>query len=355
MGLALLMMLTLVCFTGGQAMAGSWEPQWKFQKNLVNEKLTLKKVRELERLAPASKEHLEALKKACAGRVFWTGIIEEFAYQDGYSFMLLRIGDDYVWALADDTARNLDYNRKGYRVGIKGTIVLDKQNRLYYLDAWSIILLEAGQESGFSASRELYGIPDDFTFSAGKETYQVSSPYTPYLFYWIKMHNPHYTKDLTLQITKSIIYYCKKCGIDPRLMTALFTIESAMDTDAVSWSGAIGLGQLMPGTAAGLGVDPDDVMQNIGGAVKYLSSLLAMWEGKPNQTALALASYNAGPGNVSKYSGIPPFSETRNYVFFITYLYKELLSQTRDMPQSLTTMEKLTGTSGSERNAPQRP
>lgn len=99
-------------------------------------------------------------------------------------------------------------------------------------------------------------------------------------------------------------------GIDPDLFLRLVQQESSFNQDARSSAGAIGFTQLMPGTAADLGVDPYDDEDNLRGGARYLRQQLDTF-GDPT---LALAAYNAGPGNVRKYGGIPPFKETQNYV-----------------------------------------
>jgi cell wall-associated NlpC family hydrolase len=98
------------------------------------------------------------------------------------------------------------------------------------------------------------------------------------------------------------------------LLSAVASTESGYDPDAVSPAGAQGLMQLMPGTAADLGVDALDPRQAVDGAARLLSKDLSTFGSVP----LALAAYNAGPGNVTKYGGIPPFAETQAYVRKVT-------------------------------------
>ena len=103
-----------------------------------------------------------------------------------------------------------------------------------------------------------------------------------------------------------------KYGLDPALLKGLIRQESNFNPGARSGAGAQGLTQLMPGTATSLGVtDPTDPAQAIDGGAKYLKQQLDRFGGDASK---ALAAYNAGPGAVAKYGGVPPYAETQNYV-----------------------------------------
>ena len=114
------------------------------------------------------------------------------------------------------------------------------------------------------------------------------------------------------QILSMIDKVAQKHGVDEKLVRALVRQESGFNPNATSHCGAQGLMQLMPATAKGLGVkDAYNPVQNVEGGVKYLKNLLNKYNGN---VILALAEYNAGPGAVDKYDGVPPYKETQNYV-----------------------------------------
>ncbi|MDO5604994.1 MAG: lytic transglycosylase domain-containing protein [Paracoccus sp. (in: a-proteobacteria)] len=105
----------------------------------------------------------------------------------------------------------------------------------------------------------------------------------------------------------------RKHGIPEALFLRLVNQESRWNPNARSHKGAMGLAQLMPGTAAQLGVNPHDPLQNLDGGARYLRMMYNQF----GDWRLALAAYNAGPGAVQKHGGIPPYRETRNYVRII--------------------------------------
>ncbi|MFN2491894.1 MAG: lytic transglycosylase domain-containing protein [Pyrinomonadaceae bacterium] len=111
----------------------------------------------------------------------------------------------------------------------------------------------------------------------------------------------------------------KRQGVDPRFIHAVIKQESRYDPRAVSYVGARGLMQMMPATAKRFGLkDPENAAANVEAGTKYLKWLLKRFNG---DVSLALAGYNAGEGAVDKYKGVPPYSETKNYVKKIVNTY----------------------------------
>lgn len=106
----------------------------------------------------------------------------------------------------------------------------------------------------------------------------------------------------------------RKFALPESFVRSVMRAESGFQPAALSPKGALGLMQLMPGTAQALGVDARDPQQNAEGGARYLRDLLARYEDKPDQVLLALAAYNAGPAAVERYHGVPPYRETHEYI-----------------------------------------
>jgi soluble lytic murein transglycosylase-like protein len=145
--------------------------------------------------------------------------------------------------------------------------------------------------------------------SGGSRTGSVQPFFPQYL---LKQINDGEASSKPTDYENEIRLAAAKHNIDPALIKAVIRAESGFNPNAVSHSGAQGLMQLMPSTAAGFGVtDPFDPAQNIDAGAHYLRGQLDRFGG---DVSLALAAYNAGPGSVAKYNGVPPFRETQNYV-----------------------------------------
>jgi len=146
----------------------------------------------------------------------------------------------------------------------------------------------------------------------------------------VRYFNRRLNMDEARQIAGLILNYSNRYGLDARLVMAVIACESNFNATAISRAGAQGLGQLMPGTAAGLGVgNPWDPAQNLEGSTRLLRGHIDNMKrgGRPTKDAikLALACYNAGAGAVRKYRGIPPYRETQAYVKKIIRLYWSML------------------------------
>lgn len=124
----------------------------------------------------------------------------------------------------------------------------------------------------------------------------------------------------TGDISKIIQFTAQKYGVDTKLAMAVAKVESNLQPDVVSSVGAVGVMQLMPETAQGLGVrNSYDPRENIDGGVRYLKQLISTFDGDVTK---AVAAYNAGPQAVKKYNGTPPYSETQAYVTKVMALCK---------------------------------
>ena len=140
----------------------------------------------------------------------------------------------------------------------------------------------------------------------------------------LRSYNPQLPAWQSKALAEHAIRTSAQLHIDVNMLVALVSVESSWHTQAQSWAGAVGLGQLMPATAARLGVNPYDPIQNITGAAHYLSGLLTRFAGKPNSPILAFAAYTAGPKAVIEYDGVPPFAETQRYVSKVMRAWKHV-------------------------------
>ncbi len=198
----------------------------------------------------------------------------------------------------------------------------------------------------YGGSRAVYAARGGFSRSVGMggDLESLARYYDPYLgprvkplfrpyCQFIAGQNSRLTADMAGLITASLLVYADRYNVDPRLIVAMIIAESNFNPEATSRVGAMGLGQLMPGTARSLGVNNAyDPVQNLGGSINYLRSRLDTFADKAlpgggvslEQAAYALAAYNAGVGAVKKYHGIPPYRETQAYVRRIIDIYQQL-------------------------------
>ena len=141
----------------------------------------------------------------------------------------------------------------------------------------------------------------------------------PYYHSFIRRRNPRLTDQEALRIAQGILGFSVRFGVDARLIMAMVIVESGFDPNAKSSAGAMGLGQLMPGTARGMGVgNAYDSIENLNATVRLVRGHLEKYsktaETEYEALALALAAYNAGSGAVRKFGGVPPYKQTQNYI-----------------------------------------
>jgi soluble lytic murein transglycosylase-like protein len=158
---------------------------------------------------------------------------------------------------------------------------------------------------------------------------QDTAPRSPVASYAsvLRVINPKISDWQSKSYAKSVLANAARTHVDPRFIMAIVTVESDWRANAVSRVGARGLGQLMPGTAAHLQVNPRNAADNLRGTAKYLQSLMSRFAGQENALVKTIAGYNAGPNAVTRFGGIPPFAETQRYVIKVLRVYKQLNSR----------------------------
>lgn len=265
--------------------------------------------------------------------VEWAGFVQGMASSADGLFMFVRVGKDTIPVRVSSSSAPLSLGTPVYVLGRIRT----KSGLISHLEPIAMAPCKEVR-SAYVALQEQYDR------SRARRTRSVGAPPAAVLasrfgngmvnsgsislvgaVSWIREFNRGLDNRSAEAIARTVLHYSGNYGVDPRLALSLLAAESAFRPDAVSSCGAQGLGQLMPGTADMLGVkDPFDPHQNAEGAVRHLADLLSHWRNKPNPVDLALASYNAGAGAVEEYGGIPPYSETINYVQIINGYYNEL-------------------------------
>lgn len=139
--------------------------------------------------------------------------------------------------------------------------------------------------------------------------------------------NPRLAPVDALQLAGETVRAARAQDLPPEFLGATLLQESAFDPDAISSAGAVGIAQFMLSTAQGVGVDPFDPVSAIDGAAALLASYVRAYDGVyANPYAAALAAYNAGPGAVSAYRGVPPYPETRAYIDDIVDRWAKIVS-----------------------------
>lgn len=151
----------------------------------------------------------------------------------------------------------------------------------------------------------------------------------PHYAAFVKRRNPRLSEAEATRIAQGVLGFSIQYGVDARLVMAMILVESGFNPQATSRAGAMGLGQLMPGTARGMGVtNAYDSIDNLYGTVRLIRGHLEKYSAKVGPTyealVLALAAYNAGSGAVRKHGGVPPYAETQNYIRKVVSVYRRL-------------------------------
>ena len=161
-------------------------------------------------------------------------------------------------------------------------------------------------------------------YAAGDPAALAAGPSTATYAAVLQTINPKLPLAKAQAYARSVLADAWRTHLDPRFIMSIVTVESRWRANAVSRVGARGLGQLMPATAATLGVNAWNAADNLRGTSAYLKTLMDRFAGKPNATKLAIAGYNAGPRAVERFGGVPPYAETQHYVVKVLRVWNQL-------------------------------
>lgn len=282
-----------------------------------------------------------------------TGTVNGFVVTDTGRIALVSVGDDSISIELPKSLDDADWIEPGTSI----RMLLSLQPQTAVSNRAKPVLMAAAPDFDVSvadqavqrrgaairmqlSSRNLTGTQDGISPAislTGGHPDRVLSPQTQRVYGsyrdFIRGMNRRLTEAQVDHITSSILYYSDLYQIDPRLIVAMIIAESGFDVNSTSNTGAMGLGQLMPSTAREMGLtNAYDPEQNISAATRILRGHLDDYGGAPtndgivpfDQIALTMAAYNAGPGAVRKYHGVPPYRETQRYVAKVAALYRDM-------------------------------
>lgn len=252
---------------------------------------------------------------------------------DGKTSLLLNVkGAEPITVKGENVEAWLKYPQAIARMIIKAR----RANEFAPLDAQLLGAVEEGAMRDWEAKRKAPPIatgrhmpkPATRGGSPKREWNIEPNAAVPVYADFIQGYNPRLSEAQATEIATGIIGFSIEFGVDARLITAMVLVESGFNPSATSRAGAMGLGQLMPGTAQGLGVrDAYDTNENLWGTVRLIRGHLdkyATSNDRYSGLVLALAAYNAGGGAVKRHGGVPPYRETKNYIKKVTDWYDKL-------------------------------
>ncbi len=283
------------------------------------------------------------------------GTVQGVSAANGLSYILFKTDDDELLNIRTRTCPSwLTANETLVRLLVKASRETDTSELVAFLlgaapdaqiapvestakTSTSAVRIEGNTTSRSSAAlRGPIGSRGSYTKppSAPTRTWSVpQSEATPLYAQFIKNRNPRLSDPEAMRIAQGVIGFSLKYGVDARLIVAILIIESGFNPNATSRSGAMGLGQLMPATAAGLGINkPYDSVENLYGTVRTMRGHLERYNKQTGGDSfqaliLSLAAYNAGSGAVRRHGGVPPYAETQAYVRKVSSVYFQLCGQ----------------------------